>query len=597
MISATPVQIGLISNTATIAATADPVPENNVDSTEIEVVFSRVSITDTINAADDRLLDFGLVSLGQSAVGNLSVTNIGITSLSIGNVLNPLQPPFSVVSAGCFGAVLLPGESCSVIIQFLPAENGSFSDGFDLQLDSIVVPVAVSGAGGLFSTDISITKDADVLDVSVGDVVNFTITVRNRGIGTTGGVTAAVKVTDKLPAPFRIPDGEAATVSQGLYAPSTGEWLVGDLAVGGFATLEIPAIVTREPPGGRHCITNVAVAEITSPDVTEPNNRLLNNRAEKMISIGGCADVSVGNEIDQEFLAYLPLDRDYRRNPLTTEQLTFRFDHQQYPLGYDCGECDLDFTRQFPDVRYIGYVIFREWGDDSRIVVLNANLRNGTNGAFHIHANPGSCTGIISTVDYCIEISFRSSELGSDHSGVLEIQYVFVNDPFNVVRVAEVNLVGSIVEDFGTVQFDFPLFNDGPGAFRTPFVFLVDTPFGTTFNTFANEFINTDSFKILNDLDLACEVELITSRGEQQERLICTATSLPPRSFECRRESPRTCRIGVLTNVHGVFGGGMDMSFCSVTEDPQHNNNGRDSNVLFGREWVTAGGLTMECPR
>jgi uncharacterized repeat protein (TIGR01451 family) len=602
MISATPVQVGQIINTVSIVATGpDPVPENNVSSAETNVVLSSASVTDTVNAADDRLLDFGLIALGQSATGNLSVTNTGTTPLSIGNVLNPLQPPFSIVSAGCFGATLLPGESCSVIIQFSPVENGPFSERFDLQLDSIAVPVTVSGSGGIFSTDIAVTKEVDDDDLSVGDVANFIITVRNLGNGATGGVTAAVKVTDKLPAPLRIPDGEAAAVSKGLYSPSTGEWFVGDLAVGETATLEIPAIVASDPPGGRHCIKNVAVAEITNPDVTEPANRLFNNRSEIMLSIGGCADVSVGSDVDQDFQAYLPLDRD-GPVPGAAGEIYFRYNHPQYPLGHDCSDCVLSFVERFPDVRYIGYLALRKSSsnNNSEFVVLDVNLRDDSSGAFNIHANPGSCDGISFggvAIDYCIEIAFRSSELGSIHSGVLEIQYIFLNDPATL-RVAEVNLEASVVEDFGTVQWDIPLFNDGPGEFETPFAFLVDLPFGATFNRLTDFMINTDSHSVLNGLTQHCTVEQTTFRGKQRERLICTAThGSSPFSFGCHRESHFTCRIGILANVTGVFSGGLDMSFCSVTEDPQHNNNGPDRNLLFGQQLMTADGLTMECPR
>ena len=286
----TPTRVGLSSNTATVSSSLpDNVPDNNSSTALTNVLLPNASVTDTINATDDQLLDFGLVTLSQSVGGNLSVLNTGTTTFTIGNLITPLEEPFLVVDPGCFGATLAPGENCSLIIQFLPTSDGSYENNFNLELGNILVPVRVTGSGGTLSADIEVNKTSDVDELAVGDTVNFIISVRNLQ-----GTTADVRVIDKLPNPLRIPTGLVAFPSQGTYNARTGEWLVGPLIAGASpATLEIPAELYREHPSGKGCLTNVANVEITSLGIADV--WVANNRSEKLLSIGarGCADLAI----------------------------------------------------------------------------------------------------------------------------------------------------------------------------------------------------------------------------------------------------------------------------------------------------------------
>ncbi len=102
--------------------------------------------------------------------------------------------------------------------------------------------------------DLAITKTVDNAFPASGQVVNFTVTVTNNGPTAASGVV----VSDAQPAGLTF---GAATASQGTFVG--GVWTVGDLIVGGSATLVIPATV-----GSTGEITNTA--EITAVDQPDP---------------------------------------------------------------------------------------------------------------------------------------------------------------------------------------------------------------------------------------------------------------------------------------------------------------------------------------
>ena len=102
--------------------------------------------------------------------------------------------------------------------------------------------------------DLAITKTVDNAFPAAGQIVNFTVTVTNNGPTAASGVV----VTDTEVAGLTF---GAATASQGTF--TSGVWTVGNLIVGGSATLVIPATVGSTDP-----ITNTA--EITAVDQPDP---------------------------------------------------------------------------------------------------------------------------------------------------------------------------------------------------------------------------------------------------------------------------------------------------------------------------------------
>jgi choice-of-anchor A domain-containing protein/uncharacterized repeat protein (TIGR01451 family) len=88
-------------------------------------------------------------------------------------------------------------------------------------------------------TDLSLTKTVNELNPEHGDVLVFTITVTNHG----PAEATNVKVIDILPSNVIY---LSSTASQGTYHTSDGIWMVGTLASGGNAELEISVEVNTD---------------------------------------------------------------------------------------------------------------------------------------------------------------------------------------------------------------------------------------------------------------------------------------------------------------------------------------------------------------
>jgi uncharacterized repeat protein (TIGR01451 family) len=131
--------------------------------------------------------------------------------------------------------------------------------------------------------DLEVRKSVDTPTPSVGEPVEFTVTVRNIG----PDPALDVLVDDRLPGELSIPVGLAPFPSIGSYDAATGEWTVGDLDAGSSAILVIPAVISAASPPG--CIVNVA--ETADGNDSNP----LNNRAVAAVRRTGterCVDVA-----------------------------------------------------------------------------------------------------------------------------------------------------------------------------------------------------------------------------------------------------------------------------------------------------------------
>ncbi|MDR3581679.1 MAG: isopeptide-forming domain-containing fimbrial protein [Candidatus Pacebacteria bacterium] len=113
--------------------------------------------------------------------------------------------------------------------------------------------------GATTSTSFSIAKTVDNASPSVGNTVNYTVTVNNTGFATSTGVVA----TDTLPSGLTF---ENATASAGSYASSTGAWTIGDMSPSSTAILTIAAAVNNGTAGTM--ITNIATVASSTASST-----------------------------------------------------------------------------------------------------------------------------------------------------------------------------------------------------------------------------------------------------------------------------------------------------------------------------------------
>lgn len=110
------------------------------------------------------------------------------------------------------------------------------------------------------AADLNIDKTSNKSSATVGDTVNFYITITNSG----PDAAAKVRVIETLPDGFSY---KSSTASQGSYDPETGIWTIGNLANGASAQLNIAAQAVEAGT-----IVNTAVVESDTFDPNSNNN-------------------------------------------------------------------------------------------------------------------------------------------------------------------------------------------------------------------------------------------------------------------------------------------------------------------------------------
>ena len=156
----------------------------------------------------------------------------------------------------------VPMVDPSTGIIIVPAGTPGGSYEIEYQICEILNPVncttAIVTVEVKESADLTILKEVDVATPNVGDTVNFTITLTNKGLNNATGVN----VVDELPTGYTF---VSATASVGTYDVLTGAWTVGSIARTTNETLVIAAIVNAT---GNYTNT----AEVTSSDQDDPTS-------------------------------------------------------------------------------------------------------------------------------------------------------------------------------------------------------------------------------------------------------------------------------------------------------------------------------------
>lgn len=130
--------------------------------------------------------------------------------------------------------------------------------GGDSAFGSDSANIFVSAPADVPIYDLQLTKIVDNEEVPLGELVEFTITVKNIGTDKVSGVT----VTDQIPEGISV---TAITQSVGTF--DNGVWTIGELNVNESVNLKVEGIVTE-----LDTITNTATVTFSGIDVNEDNN-------------------------------------------------------------------------------------------------------------------------------------------------------------------------------------------------------------------------------------------------------------------------------------------------------------------------------------
>ncbi len=123
--------------------------------------------------------------------------------------------------------------------------------------------------GWKLNADLGVTLTVDNPTPKEGDVITYTISAKNVGLGNDA---ANIKLTSLLPTTLSLTSN---TPTQGIYDLATGVWDVGNLAVNATTSLTLKATVN--PGSGGQTISNsvtITAANWNDPDITNNNAKV-----------------------------------------------------------------------------------------------------------------------------------------------------------------------------------------------------------------------------------------------------------------------------------------------------------------------------------
>ena len=287
---------GDYTNTASVSHSDqyDPNPANDIASASLSTRVADIAVTKTAGNATP--------AVGTTVTFTITATNLGpdpatqlvlhdalpaglsyVSSTAGHGAFDPTSGDWTVGDLA-FGASvhldIIAGVVGSGSIANTAAVTGLLQRDPDHSNDSATATIVVPPAA-----DLSLAKTVDATTPDMGSNVTFTLTLTNHGPDVTDGV----HVADLLPSGLTYVSN---TPSVGAYDPSTGDWAVGEMAVGTSQTLAIVATVDVEGP-----ITNTA--EVASSSLPDPNSTPgnqapgENDRASAALNSHGVADLSL----------------------------------------------------------------------------------------------------------------------------------------------------------------------------------------------------------------------------------------------------------------------------------------------------------------
>lgn len=290
-----------LTTSASIAANqTDPLPANNAANSVAVVAdngFVDLAVSNGVsngNPAELEQLDI-FVTVTNSALGGPA------TGVFVGGIL-PDSESADFISAssesfepgkGWFVGDLAPGASANLTVTVqaglfaggttVPSAAEAFADQVDPLQDN---NLAITTFSVQDTADLALSKSVDPAEALPGDTITWTLRVDHLG----GAATQVTTVSDLLPAGLFL---FGTSASQGFYDGKTGEWNVGTLIPGGFATLTMTTSASSQLVG--QTLTNTASVSADRPD---PNTG--NNTASASVFIQSFPVLSISMSVDPE---------------------------------------------------------------------------------------------------------------------------------------------------------------------------------------------------------------------------------------------------------------------------------------------------------
>jgi large repetitive protein len=270
-----------IVNTAQVTA-ADQADANSTPNNNVATEDDQAAVTidpPTVDLAVTKTIDKARPNVGDEILYTINISNNGpdeATGVIVRDLLpagltllaaNQTANGYNQTSGDWNVGTLASGVSTTLTLRARIDSSTPLTNTASVQtvnqFDTNTINNQATVGFTLASSDLALTKTVDNGQPSVGEVVNFRITVTNAGPDPATGVS----IRDQLPAGTTF---VSAVETAGNYDQATGIWTINALAVNGSATLTLraTALVTD-------LVTNTAT--VTAVDQSDPNQT--NNEA------------------------------------------------------------------------------------------------------------------------------------------------------------------------------------------------------------------------------------------------------------------------------------------------------------------------------
>ena len=183
----------------------------NVTSNENNTVKSSkvsVNVTPVVNLTVIKVVDLNDTTIGDVVTFTITVINNGPSKATNIKVVDSLDlNGFRYLTGDLNTTIdsLASGENCTIVIQAGTTANGTYMNTVTVKCDQNDTIKSANASVYVYSTDLKINKTATVTNVSVNDVINFTITVKNHGMSN----ATNVHIIDELNSAFEFVNASA----------------------------------------------------------------------------------------------------------------------------------------------------------------------------------------------------------------------------------------------------------------------------------------------------------------------------------------------------------------------------------------------------
>ena len=142
-----------------------------------------VNITPVVNLTVVKVADIDDATIGDIITFTITVTNNGPSNATNIKVTDILDKGFTLVSGELEQVIpfLASGNSTSIVVKDRTTANGTYTNSVTVTCGENDTVKSANASVYVYNTDLKINKTATQTDVSVGELVNFTIVVKNHG--------------------------------------------------------------------------------------------------------------------------------------------------------------------------------------------------------------------------------------------------------------------------------------------------------------------------------------------------------------------------------------------------------------------------------